>query len=134
MKKRYIALALLLGVGGLGAFGALEYFRGHADTDALEASHTLTAAALQAEFSKRPDAHLGYKDAVLAIGGRVTGLSEAGGTLTLTLDGAVRCELPLPLPRPVAEGDSVAVKGIFGGYDDLFGEVLLIRGALADAP
>lgn len=123
MKKVALTGALLLIV--LLSFGLYQYSRAPENLKNQEAEIMLSATELKEQLVADTSARNRFSNKILLVEGTVSSV-EQGEQTAITLDGSVRGELEknTPVPEP---GQTVRLKGILGGYDEMFEEVVLIK-------
>lgn len=126
-KKNAIIAIFVVGFLGILIYAINEYKRGPKEITVTSPSIYKDALAFQAEFKEGTTAFTKYADSVVELSGRASSINKEE-KITITLDGVVRCELSSDtLATSLKEGSEIRIKGVFGGYDDLFEEVLLVR-------
>lgn len=123
MKKILLFGAFLL--FGVLSYGLYHYFRPPENLKNKEADIVLTAAELKEQLTTDSSARIRLSNKVILVEGTVSSV-EQGEHLTITLDSSVRGELEnnTAVPEP---GKVVSLKGMLGGYDEMFEEVVLIK-------
>lgn len=123
MKKIAILVALLL--IALFGFGFYQYSRAPENLKNEKAEITLSATQLKEQLASDTSARTKYSNKVILVEGTVSSV-EQGEHTTITLDTSVRGELDknTAVPEP---GQTVRLKGMLGGYDEMFEEVVLIK-------
>ena len=144
MKARTWILIGGIAVAAAGAYGLMEFNRGHDDLASSKPDHTLDAPALLAAFvNDEAVANAQYVAKVLQVKGVVTSIETGAGDapVNLVLDtgdpmAGILCEFDAnDLPKSWATGGTVTVKGICSGYlgsDLLPGNVILQRCAAVE--
>ena len=130
MKRRLLILILLLLIGGL-AMVLYLYNKPHKDIRSANPDYDTTVEKLMQEFGVNPQVAFDkYSGKVLLVSGLVGSVSTNGkGPVTVLLeDGEYRanCEMDSLFnmeKTPLIVGDSVDIKGLFVGFDDLLGEL-----------
>jgi hypothetical protein len=132
MKLKIIVIIITVLVIGLTAV-LFMYYKPHKDIRSASPDHITNVEKLMLEFGENPQMALErYSDKVLLVSGRIESWSDADSGIESILlqEGEYRanCEMD-SLFRLIQEklitGDSVKVKGLFVGFDDLLGELQL---------
>lgn len=123
MKKIALLVALLFLV--LLGFGLYQYSRAPANLKNEKAEIILTATKLKEQLASDTLARTKYSNKVILVEGTVSSV-EQGEHTTITLDTSVRGELEKNTAVPQS-GQTVRLKGMLGGYDEIFEEVVLIK-------
>lgn len=123
MKKTALLVALLLLL--LIGFGFYQYSRAPANLKNEKAEIILTATKLKEQLASDTLARTKYSNKVILVEGTVSSVEQGEHTI-ITLDASVRGELEknTVVPEP---GQSVRLKGMLGGYDEMFEEAVLIK-------
>ncbi|MBK8227437.1 MAG: hypothetical protein IPK70_09720 [Flavobacteriales bacterium] len=139
MKARNWILIGGIALAAAGAYGLMEFNRGHDDLASSKPDHTLDAPALLAAFvNDEAVANAQYVEKVLQVKGTISSIETGAGDapVNLMLDSGdpmagILCEFnEADLPKNWEEGAPVTVKGICAGYlgsDLLPGNVILQR-------
>lgn len=123
MKKIVSIMALLLfAVLGIGLY---QYYRAPVNLKNQEAEITLSATELKEQLATDTTARGRLSNKVVLVEGTVSSV-EQGEHTVITVDSFVRGELEkgTSLPEP---GQTVRLKGMLGGYDEIFEEVVLVK-------
>jgi starvation-inducible outer membrane lipoprotein len=123
MKKILLLGALLL--FGVLSYGLYHYLRPPENLKNKEADIVLTAAELKEQLTTDSSAKIRLSNKIILVEGTVSSV-EQGEHLMITLDSSVRGELEknTAVPEP---GKVVSLKGMLGGYEEIFDEVVLIK-------
>ena len=123
MKKIVLTLVLLF-FAGLG-FGLYQYFKPPENLKNREAEISLSAAELKEQLAADTAARNEFSNKVLLVEGILSSV-EKGEYITFIIDSSIRGELDknTQIPEP---GQAVRIKGMLGGYDEIFEEVVLIK-------
>lgn len=122
MKKIALLVVLLIAVL---SFGWYQYSRAPANLKNKKAEIMLSASELKEQLAADTSARNKYSNKVILVEGTVSSV-EQGEHTTITLDASVRGELEKNTAVPKA-GQTVRLKGMLGGYDEMFEEVVLIK-------
>jgi hypothetical protein len=128
MKK--IILISLAAIGAIISFGLYEYFRGPINIKNVKPAFSISPNDLKEQLAEDIHAMKRFGNSVIVIEGQISSLDTAN-TTTILIDSAVRCELDKNCNLTMKEG-RIRIKGILGGYDDLFGEALLVKCEIAE--
>lgn len=123
MKKIVSIVALLL--LAVLSFGLYQYYRTPVNLKNQEAELTLSATELKEQLATDTTARGRLSNKVILVEGTVSSV-EQGEHAVITVDSFVRGELEkgTSLPEP---GQTVRLKGMLGGYDEIFEEVVLVK-------
>jgi starvation-inducible outer membrane lipoprotein len=123
MKKIASVAALLL--FGVLSFGLYQYSKAPVSLKNQKAEITLSATELKEQLATDTTARSRFSSKVILVEGTVSSV-EQGEHAVITVDSFVRGELEkgTPLPEP---GQKVRLKGMLGGYDEIFEEVVLVK-------
>lgn len=123
MKKIVSIVALLL--LAVISFGLYQYYRAPVNLKNQEAELTLSATELKEQLATDTTARGRFSNKVILVEGTVSSV-EQGEHAVITVDSFVRGELEkgTSLPEP---GQTVRLKGMLGGYDEIFEEVVLVK-------
>jgi len=125
MVKRIVLIVSIFVVVGL-CYAISLYNKKPVDTSVADADITVEAIQLINEFNKnQEEATIKYKKKVSEIDGKIT--SFIGDNKAVVINGLIRCEMDKSFTEGMNVGDLIKIKGVFGGFDDLFEEVLFIR-------
>tara|TARA_B110000211_G_C14054485_1_gene542695 strand:- start:958 stop:1380 length:423 start_codon:yes stop_codon:yes gene_type:complete len=134
MKKgKIIAIAVLCAAIGGFSYGVKEFNRKSIAAFEGATEITSTSTDLINAFQKNnSDNSVKYIGKVTEVSGILTSVLNEGKVLVL--DKTIRCELDATFKSEFLSeggsfkiGESLKVKGYFGGYDDLMEEVLFVR-------
>ena len=123
MKKIVLTLVLLF-FAGLG-FGLYQYFKPPENLKNREAEISLSATELKEQLAADTAAKSEFSNKVLLVEGTLSSV-EKGEHITFIIDSSIRGELDknTQIPEP---GQTVRIKGMLAGYDEIFEEVVLIK-------
>lgn len=117
MSKKRILLLILLGIVLVGYLGYRYAYQSHRDVQTEEASFTVNATEIIAEFSTDADAaSKKYLNKIVDISGEIT---DKDGNI-LTIDNSIFAQFA---EEPVNTQGSITLKGRCIGYDDLLEEI-----------
>lgn len=122
--KKIGATFIFLFFGGLG-FGLYQYFKPPENLMYREAEIRLSATTLKELLAADTAAKNEFINKVLLVEGTLSSV-EKGDHITFIMDSSIRGELDknTQLPEP---GQMIRIKGMLGGYDEIFEEVVLIK-------
>lgn len=123
MKK--IALLVVLLLIAVLSFGLYQYTRAPENLKNQKVEIILSATELKEQLTADTSARNKYSNKVILVEGTVSSV-EQGEHTTITLDASVRGELEKNTAVPQS-GRTVRLKGMLGGYDEMFEEVVLIK-------
>lgn len=123
MKK--ITFIVLLLIFAALSFGLYQYSRAPESLKNQKAEIILSATELKERLAADTSARSRLSNKVLLVEGVVSSVEE-GEHSAIILDSIVRGELETGtlVPEP---GQTVQLKGMLGGYDEIFEEVVLIK-------
>jgi hypothetical protein len=128
MIKKILIGIIILTIGGA-VVAYMMYNKPHKDIAAAKIDHSLNLAVLMDEFSNSPEeASSKYTSKVVAIDGLLKSIEKGTPTYILIEDDKGRianCEMLGSLEANLNIGESVKVKGLFIGYEDLLEELQL---------
>ena len=122
--KKIALLAVLFLIAGI-SFGLYQYNRAPANLKNEKAEIMLSATELKEQFAADTSTRNRYSNKVILVEGKVSSV-EQGEHTTITLDASVRGELDKNTAVPQL-GQTIQLKGLLGGYDEMFEEVVLIK-------
>ena len=122
--KNIALLAVLFLLIGL-SFGLYQYNRAPENLKNQKAEIILSASELKEQMAADTSARNRFSNKILLVEGTVTSV-EKGEHTAITLDASVRGELEKNTAVPQS-GQTVRLKGLLGGYDEIFEEVVLIK-------
>lgn len=122
---KIVLLAILLLFFAALSFGLYQYFKPPVNLKNLQAEAILSAAELKEQLAADTSAKNMLSDKVILVEGRVSSV-EKGEHLTIIIDSSIRGELNKNTEVPEV-GQQVGIKGMLGGYDELFEEVVLVK-------
>lgn len=122
--KKIILICVLLIIAGI-SLGFYQYFRPAQNIKNVDPKFSISPNDLKQQLSENVEVMKKFGNSVIVIEGNITSIETANST-TVLIDSAVRCELDKDCKLKVQEG-KIRIKGILAGYDDLFGEVLLVK-------
>jgi starvation-inducible outer membrane lipoprotein len=128
MKKVFAIMALLF--AALIGFGLYEYHKAPATLKNQKAEIVLSATELKEQLTNDSSARKRFGDKVILVEGIVSSV-ERGEHTAITIEASIRGELEKNTAVPEA-GQRVRLKGMLGGYDEIFEEVVLIKCELED--
>jgi starvation-inducible outer membrane lipoprotein len=128
MKKVFAIMALLF--AALISFGLYEYNKAPATLKNQKAEIVLSATELKEQLINDSSARKRFGDKVILVEGIVSSV-ERGEHTAITIEASIRGELEKNTAVPDA-GQRVRLKGMLGGYDEIFEEVVLIKCELED--
>lgn len=116
-------MALLFAV--ITAYALYEYNKAPATLKNQKAEIILSATKLKKQLINDNSARKRFGGKIILVEGIVSSV-ERGEHTSITMDSSVRGELKknTVVPEP---GERVRLKGILGGYDEIFEEVVLIK-------
>lgn len=123
MKKILLVLSILFAAAL--SYALYQYFRPSVSIKNVEPDLFISARDLK---RKLVDGQLTMEqlgNTVFMIEGAITSLEKAN-TTTVLIDSSVRCELDSNV-RLNQEKGKIRIKGLLGGYDEFFDEVLMIK-------
>ncbi|CAN5828608.1 hypothetical protein BH24BAC1_BH24BAC1_15240 [soil metagenome] len=122
--KKVASIGVLLLAAAL-SFGVYQYFRAPANLKNREAEVFLSATELKEQLAGDTTARHRFSQKVILVEGTVFAVEQADHT-TIIIESSVRGELEKnsPVPEP---GQTVRLKGMLGGYDEIFEEVVLVK-------
>lgn len=123
MKKLLLSFVILL--IALISYGLYEYYRPPASLKDKEARFTMSSFDLKKQVEQNPQAVQHFGNDVILVEGIISS-QEKAATTTVMLDSSIRCELDHTCSPGNYDG-KVRIKGLLAGYDDFFGEVLLVK-------
>lgn len=123
MKKIFLSVTFLL-VGAL-SFGLYHYFKPPINLKNYQAEIILSATELKEQLAADTSVKNRLHDKVILVKGRVSSV-EQGEHTTVIIDSSIRGELDKNTKVPEV-GQGVGIKGMLGGYDEFFEEVVLIK-------
>lgn len=120
MRKKII-LGVLLVILVVAFAGYKMIYKEHRDIATEEAEFTLSADALQKEFTANDSlANVKYADKTILVSGKATAFDAASNTVTV--DEILSATLK-DKTEPITIQSPITIKGRFVGYDDLLGEL-----------
>lgn len=122
--KKIISISVLLVIAVI-SFGFYEYYRGPLNIKNIHPKFSFSANELKEQLTDNIQVMKKFGNSVIIIEGNISSFEKAN-TTTVFIDSVVRCELEKDCELKVKEG-KIRIKGILGGYDDLFGEALLVK-------
>lgn len=122
--KKTVSIVLLLLFAAL-SFGLYQYSRAPESLRNQKAEIVLSATELKEQLAADTSARSRLSGKVLLVEGVVSSVEEGEHT-AIVLNSIVRGELEagILVPEP---GQTVRLKGMLGGYDEIFEEVVLIK-------
>lgn len=123
MKKIVLTLVILFSAGLI--FGWHQYFKPPENLKNRQVEISLSATELKEQLATDPAAIKKFSNKVLLVEGTLSSV-EKGGYIAIIIDSSIRGELDknTPVPEP---GQTVRIKGMLGGYDEIFEEAVLIK-------
>jgi starvation-inducible outer membrane lipoprotein len=122
--KKIVSIVALLFVAAL-SFGLYEYSRAPASLKNQRAEIILSATELKEQLATDTSARSRFSNKVILVEGTVSSV-EQGEHTTIIIDSSIRGELEENTPVP-GLGQTVRLKGMLGGYDEIFEEVVLVK-------
>jgi hypothetical protein len=122
--KKVFAIMILLFVA-LISYGLYEYNKAPATLKNEKAEIVLSATELKEQLTNDSSARKRFYDKVILVEGIVSSV-ERGEHPAITIEASIRGELEKNTAVPEA-GQRVRLKGMLGGYDEIFEEVVLIK-------
>lgn len=106
-------------------YGLYEYDKAPATLKNQEAETELSATELKEQLTNDSSARKRFGNKIILVEGIVSSV-ERGEHTSITIQSSVRGELKknTVVPEP---GQRVRLKGMLGGYDEIFEEVVLIK-------
>ncbi|MDN5201377.1 hypothetical protein QQ008_08390 [Fulvivirgaceae bacterium BMA10] len=131
MNKRNIIVIVLVLILGVIFVAVYQYNKPHRNISAEKPSFELTADEIYSEFlENESDAQAKYNDKVVAFSGTIDEIvkNQSGGynLLLAGTNGLISCEIDEGQENKIEQltsGQSVNIKGLFIGFDDLLGEL-----------
>lgn len=123
MKKMFLVSLVL--ISAVIIFGLYQYFRPPRNLKNVEPQISIAPSELKKQLAGDIRMMHKFGDSVIVIEGQISSI-EKGHTTTVLVDSVVRCELDKSSNVILREGN-IRIKGILGGYDDLFEQVLLVK-------
>lgn len=125
MKKIIIFILIILAISGY--FGYNYVMAVPDDISKSKADFKISASDFAKEFSvNEKNATAKYQEKVILVSGSITSLENN----SITLDGKVTCGFENKVA--LKKGESVKVKGLFIGFDEMFEEVKLDKCSLVN--
>lgn len=121
---KIISISLFLVVAAI-SFGFYQYFRPAVNIKNIDPKFSFYANELKEQLTDNIQVMKKFGNSVIIIEGNISSFEKAN-TTTVLIDSVVRCELEKGCELKAHKG-RIRIKGILGGYDDLFGEALLIK-------
>lgn len=122
--KMVILISLVL-IASVITFGLYQYSRGPRNIKNVEPQISISPNDLKEQLAGDIQIMKKFGNSVIVIEGQISSIEKAN-TTTVLVDSAVRCELDNNSNVNMNEG-KIEIKGILGGYDDLFEQVLLVK-------
>ncbi len=118
MRKLFFLLTLIV----LAVIGYNYLYQSHRDIESEDATYSLTATELYAEFETNPLASQNkYLNKTIEISGFISEKNEA----EITLEDKAFCQFSIPINKNLDLNSKVNIKGRFIGFDDLLEQVKL---------
>lgn len=123
--KKIASLVALLFLAGI-SFGFYQYYRAPENLKNQKAEIILSSTELKELLAADASAKNRLSNKVLLVEGVVSSVEKGGEQTSIIIDSIVRGDLDntIPVPKP---GQTVRLKAILGGYDEIFEEVVLIK-------
>lgn len=122
--KKVILISLIL-ITAVMTFSLYQYFRPPRNIKNIEPQISISPNDLKRQLAGDVEIMKKFGNSVIVIEGRISSIVKTN-TTTVLVDSAVRCELDKNSNVNMKEG-KIRIKGILGGYDDLFEQVLLVK-------
>lgn len=122
--KKLILISLVL-ITAVMAFSLYQYFRPPRSIKNVEPQISISPNDLKRQLAGDVEIMKKFGNSVIVIEGQISSIVKTN-TTTVLVDSAVRCELDKNSNVNMKEG-KIRIKGILGGYDDLFEQVLLVK-------
>lgn len=123
MKKILFVLSILF-LASL-SYGLYQYFKPSANIKKIAPKFSISAHDLRKQLVGDNQAVEKFGNTVFMVEGAITSVDKAN-TTTVLIDSSVRCELDKNAKLNQEEG-KIRIKGLLGGYDEFFDEVLMIK-------
>lgn len=123
MKKILLVLSTLFATAL--SYALYQYFRPSVSIKNVEPDLLISARDLKKKLVERHLAMEKLGNTVFLVVGAITSVEKAN-TTTVLIDSSVRCELNNNV-RLNQEKGKIRIKGLLGGYDEFFNEVLMIK-------
>lgn len=107
------------------SFGVHQYFRAPTNLKNQEEDISLSATELKEQLASDTAARHRFSNKVILVEGTVSAVEQAEYT-TVIIESSIRGELEKDTPVPEL-GQTVRLKGMLGGYDEIFEEVVLVK-------
>ncbi len=107
------------------SFGLYHYYKPPVNLMNRQAEVILSAAELKKQLTADTSAKEMLGDKIILVKGKVSSV-EKGEYTTIIIDSFIRGELDKNTEIPQV-GQQVGIKGILGGYDEIFEEVVLVK-------
>ena len=125
MKKLFLIAIVLLVIAGY--FGYNYVMAAPKNIQTSKADYNLTSKLFSDEFAKDMQvSEKKYTDKVIEINGKITEVEERG----ITINNKVFVKLENT--KELKKGDTIKVKGLFIGYDELFELIKLDQGSILE--
>lgn len=123
--KKVILISLILITTAVMTFSLYQYFRPPRNIKNVEPQFSISPNDLKRQLAGDAEIMKKFGNSVIVIEGQISSIVKTN-TTTVLVDSAVRCELDKNSNVNMKEG-KIRIKGILGGYDDLFEQVLLVK-------
>ncbi len=126
MKKKIFITISFLTVLAV-SYGAFLYHKPHKNIETVESDITANATELIAQFNTNKDQiSNNLFEKVLEVSGTITHIEQSSEHTLLILDDGIKCELHT-INKELSPGNTVKLKGVYSGFDEMFNEISLIR-------
>lgn len=127
MNKKKILIIIGVLLISAASYAVYLYNKPHKNVLKTKAELTISSKELIRKFSKSENQiSTTLIDKIIEISGTITDIEESAESIIVILDQGIKCEFDKET-KGMTKGQSIKVKGIYSGFDEMFNEISLRR-------